>query len=396
MKVGIYFPGYIPESGGGYTFEREILDTLIDISAGSHHNFTAFSPHPYAEIIKSIAKSKNIRFYSFGKFSSIPAKINRRIIKLLKWPKGHLSDLDEAAEKLGMECIWYMTPVYRPVNIPYIATVWDLQHRLQPWFPEVGNHQEWQIRENIYSNLIQRAAYVITGTKTGQDEISFFYQIPKERIRVCPLPAPRLADKLSKIQIQSILNKFNLSPGFLLYPAQFWPHKNHANLLIALKTLKDKFKSNFDLVLVGSEKGNQEYIQKLTNDLGVEKNVHFLGFVSREELAALYQSAFALTYLTFFGPDNLPPLEAFRIGCPVIASAVEGSEEQLGDAAILVEPSNPNAIANAVKSLMDDPNKRAELINRGYQRASRFTAKEYVRNVFNILDEFENIRRVWK
>jgi glycosyltransferase involved in cell wall biosynthesis len=396
MRIGIFVHAYQPEAGGGYTFERDILESLVELLPESHHKFTAFSPNPSTELIKFLAKSPNINFNSIERSASIPAKLFRRVRKLWDWHGKHLSDLSDAAEELGMEFIWFITPVYQPVNIPYIITIWDLQHRLQPWFPEVGALQEWQLREGIYSDLIQRASYVITGTKAGQDEISFFYQIPKERIRILPLPAPSFAAKIIENQVQTVLEKYQLSTGFLLYPAQFWPHKNHANLLLALKILHDKYNTSLDLVLVGSEKGNKEYIHGFAKELGIEKKVHILGFVSREELIALYQSAFALTYMTFFGPENLPPLEAFGIGCPVIASLVQGSEEQLGNAAILVDPRNPDAIADAVKSLMDNPVMRTELIERGYQRASRWMAKEFVRSVITILNEFESIRRSWK
>jgi glycosyltransferase involved in cell wall biosynthesis len=113
-------------------------------------------------------------------------------------------------------------------------------------------------------------------------------------------------------------------------------------------------------------------------------------------MISLYQNAFALTYMTFFGPDNLPPLEAFALGCPVIASKVSGAEEQLGDAALLVDPKNPEQIADAIFKLYNSPDLRKILIDRGSKRAQKWTGHDYVRNIFSILDEFEAIRRCWK
>jgi glycosyltransferase involved in cell wall biosynthesis len=130
-------------------------------------------------------------------------------------------------------------------------------------------------------------------------------------------------------------------------------------------------------------------------ELNLSTQVHFLGFVPREDLLSLYHNAFALTYLTFFGPENLPPLEAFALGCPVIASNVSGAQEQLGNAALLVDPKDPNQIALAIKSLHEDISLRYTLIQRGLERAHRWTGKDYVKGVFSILDEFEPIRRCW-
>jgi len=100
-------------------------------------------------------------------------------------------------------------------------------------------------------------------------------------------------------------------------------------------------------------------------------------------------------YLSFFGPENLPPLEAFSVGCPVIASRVNGASEQLGDAALHVSSTNSDEIALAIKSLMDDLQQRQLLLARGFERAKKATSNDYVSQVFALLDEFEPIRRAW-
>jgi glycosyltransferase involved in cell wall biosynthesis len=114
------------------------------------------------------------------------------------------------------------------------------------------------------------------------------------------------------------------------------------------------------------------------------------------DLVALYRNALALTYTTFFGPENLPPLEAFALGCAVVASAVNGSEEQLGDAALLVPPTDHVALGNAILHIHSDPGIRTRLIERGLQRAHRFTKADYVRGMVAILDELEPVIRTWR
>ena len=396
MRVGVYIPAYPPEAGGGYTFERDVLEALLRHSGECGHKFTIFSPDSPPDLIQALAGSDQVRFCNIGSELSLVQKLFRRATKLINYQGRYLSHLNSALEKWEMECLWFLTPVYQPVNIPYITIVWDLQHRLQPWFPEVGTHREWQERERIYSDLIRRASYVITGTKVGQEETSLFYQIPRQRIRILPLPTPAFINSAGRDHIQPVLEKYQLSPGFIFYPAQFWPHKNHVNLLLAVRTLQQQYKTDIDVVLVGSEKGNIEYIRRIAYELDIEKQVHILGFVTQAELIALYQSALALVFVSYFGPDNLPPMEAFGVGCPVIASAVSGAEEQLGEAALLVDPSSPADIAEAVKTLMENPDRRKRLIELGFEKAASWTADDFVRGVFAILDEFEPIRRSWK
>src|SRR5262249_55724792 len=156
---------------------------------------------------------------------------------------------------------------------------------------------------------------------------------------------------------------------FLLYPAQFWPHKNHVNLLKALDFLRKRNGLRLNLVLTGSDKGNQHYVRHKVREWELSDQVFDLGFVSREELNALYRGALALIFPSFFGPDNIPPLEAFALGCPVLASRIAGAEEQLRSAAMLFNPADPVDIADKVLAVRSDPALRKRLIEEGKQIA---------------------------
>lgn len=299
-----------------------------------------------------------------------------------------------AVQEARLEFLWNPSITSITADVPYIATVWDIQHRLQPWWPEVSAQGEWERREKHFSQYVRRAAFIITSNETGRQELSSFYQVPDDRFRLLPHPPPDV-HRLASEEVTSILTRYSLSPGYLFYPAQFWAHKNHANLLLALQILRDEFDERLDLVLVGSDQGNLPHVRELAERLELQDQLHILGFVPRSDLMALYQGALALAFVTFFGPENLPPLEAFSLGCPVIASSVDGAEEQLGDAALLVDPTDPYRIAENIHRLSKDTVLRDQLVASGYERASRWTAADFVGAVFGILDEFEAVRRCW-
>ena len=134
----------------------------------------------------------------------------------------------------------------------------------------------------------------------------------------------------------------------------------------------------------------------MVKEINLSKQVYFLGFVPLSDMSSLYRNAFALSFMSFFGPDNLPPLEAMALGCPVIAANVSGAKEQLGEAALLVDPKKPEEIAFAIKSLYDDSILRQNLIEHGLIRANSWTAEDYIKEIFSVLDDFEAIRRCWK
>src|SRR5256885_963307 len=122
----------------------------------------------------------------------------------------------------------------------------------------------------------------------------------------------------------------------------------------AVAHLKRTDNLRLPVVFTGSDQGNERAVRELVEKMQMQDQVFFLGHVSRETLKVLYQNALALCYVSFFGPENMPPLEAFGLGCPVIAADVPGASEQLGDAAIRVNPSDKVAIAEALKLVFQD------------------------------------------
>lgn len=379
MRVGVFIGNLNPTSGGGFTFQTNLLEALL--KSKTSHQFYIFY---YGE--KKYQSDLSVEFIK------IPQKktLFKRVIN--KFFKSKYFFLKTIIDK-QIELMWFIIPAFISVKIPYIYTVWDLSHRVLPFFPEVSiSGWTWEDRENHYKTILPKAAYVITGTEAGKNEIIKFYQFPDNRVRVVPFPTPSFALEYNN---SDIINNKKLPDLYLFYPAQFWPHKNHIGLLHALKILKTKYGMDFSLVFTGSDKGNLKYIKERTEELGLNDRVYFFGFVTIEELVVLYKNAFAMVHPTFFGPDNFPPLEAFALGCPVIASIVSGAKEQLGDSALLIDPANEYEIAEAVMLLYQNSNLRQELINKGGTRAKQWTAFDYINGIINIIDEFNVYRRCW-
>ena len=191
------------------------------------------------------------------------------------------------------------------------------------------------------------------------------------------------------------MQKHGITNEFLLYPAQFWPHKNHVNLLRALDLLRSDHGLRPSLVLTGSDQGNREHVRKLISELHLSEQVFDLGFIPRDDLTCLYASATALVYPSFFGPDNLPPLEAFVLRCPAVAADVPGAREQLGEAPLYFNPADPQEIAAKIAEVLDNKDTRRRSIEEGAKIARQRTPEAYVSAIYSLLDEFEPIRRCW-
>ncbi len=386
MNIGVFLGEFEPELGGNYTFQGNIVRRLETFQ--TNHSFFIF--YTGRKPVQASGKLTYVPLFGIG--SWLPRYLKSGLY-LFKGMGGLL--LRNALNRYGVDIIWFVSHRFEPVDIPFICTVLDLEHRIHPFFPEVSvTGSTWDDRERLFSSMIPRAAYVICGTNEGKRQIINFYHPDQNRVRVIPFPIPSFAMEGSEASL-GFASKYGLDKEYLFYPAQFWPHKNHIVLLRTLRLLREKHRLDMLLVFCGSDKGNLSYLKETARDWGIEDQIRFLGFVPTNDLFELYRRAFALTFVSTFGPDNLPPIEAFAIGCPVIASNGEGASEQLGDGALLVDPLSEEEIASAVQKLHEEPETRTSLIRKGKERARDIASRDYLREMVLIFDEFDRYRRCW-
>ena len=381
MRVLLVDFDLAPTAGGGFTLSQEIARALVGGAANGPHTFFVLDTRAHHET--ALPPEAGVTVLR----TPLPSETG-------KWPAYSPDDpfwqfVKAQLDTYRVDCALSLIPWRTSPVLPNIVTVWDLEHRRKPYFPELGASGDWpwESRERLFTRILPRAIGVIAGTETGKRQIERFYGVDPSVIHVIPFPTPAFALEQAGREAPP-LPAANIEQPFLFYPAQFWAHKNHVRLLQAMQLLnRDGWPGS--VVLTGADKGNLPYVQRTAERLGVADRVRFLGFVSRDELASLYQHATALTYVSYLGPDNLPPLEAFALGCPVLASAVDGADELLGSAALMFDPDDAGALAAAVLRLVREPGLREQLIRLGKQRAQRFTVKDYVARLSALLDGLE-------
>ena len=390
MRVGVVADRVSPEVGGVFTFIRPIIDAIRECS--SNHEFVIWEA-----ALEGTIKSRWMELVKHAGESVGAGRLIRLAARMTSIQAVYAAGrIEQFILESDIDVMWFLSQTNAPVSVPYFTTVWDLQHRRQPFFPEVSTTGwTWDARERAFRSKLPRASRIITGTQAGKDEIIAFYGVCPQNVIVVPMPiaeADLSGDSDSRIDVSA---KYGLKSQYLFYPAQFWPHKNHVNLLLALDLLKRNAGVELDLVLTGSDKGNLNHVCETVAALRLTSQVNNLGFVPKADLHWLYREANSLVFPSFFGPDNIPPLEAFALGCPVMAARVPGSEEQLGNAALLFDPADPADIARAILTVHGDRRLRAELIKRGRGVASARSPRAYVEQICCVLDDFTAIRRCW-
>jgi glycosyltransferase involved in cell wall biosynthesis len=394
MRVLLLGLSLRPESGGGYTFSQDVFRALMRAEGHKHQFYVVDSPQLPPSLPKTFSRipvSQRAFRHGLARLLATAKRCAKRYLGLGGGGQAafFLPGQNAQLRKHRLDCALSLNPGEWSPILPNICTVLDLEHRRKPYFPELANHREWNHRERFYRRVLPRALTVIAGTTTGKAQIEHFYGVDQAAVRVIPFPTPSFALDEALIDAANGALPGGVDGEFLFYPAQYWAHKNHFRLLKAVQILREVHGWQGQLVCCGSDKGNLNYLIEQAVELRVAGQVRFLGFVKLSELIALYRHALALTFVSYFGPDNLPPLEAFALGCPVIASAIEGVEEQLGQAALYAKPDSATEIVEAILRLKNEHGLRDALVTAGKIRAAKVTPDNYAASIIGLLDTLE-------
>jgi glycosyltransferase involved in cell wall biosynthesis len=422
MRIGI-LPPVNPASGGIYQYSLTMLHTLEAWrSDGCEDEFVVFArsvPHPalvsmtgHGWTLKPLTPPPSWQQRALNVLRRVvgegPHREAWRWLRQARlWDKTPLPDPDVVRSRPDMKCwlhrcgidlMLYPVPTVLSfeIGLPYVMAIPDLQHRLQPEFPEVSANGEWERREYHFRNGARYATLLLADSEVGKEDILNFYGpygVTPDRVKVLPfIPACYLTLDVSESERQRVRATYSLPERYLFYPAQFWPHKNHIRIVQALGLLKQAHQLKIPVVFCGSYDGEireRTFREVMTfrSQLGLEGEILYLGYVPNEDMSGLYAGAAALVMPTFFGPTNIPVLEAWAFGCPVLTSDIRGIREQAGNAAVLVDPRSVEAIADGIYQLWNDASLRHILADEGRQLLATYRPGDYRQRLIEILEE---------
>lgn len=422
MRIGI-LPVLTGAGGGIYQYSLNMLQALQELNHNEGDDefavFTNDLQHPaliplindahwgvysadFASPAKRMAKLLLHKALPAGGFDRLAKGLRSRSNKALPINDldliRHNTAMNRHLRRRGIKLMVYPAPsaLSFEAGIPFIMAVHDLQHRLHPEFPEVAADGNFQRREYLFRNAARYATLLLADSEVGKEDILNLYGsfgITSARVKVLPfLPACYLVPNVLKSEGANIRAAYNLPEKYFFYPAQFWPHKNHIGIVRALRLFKQTHQIEAPIVFCGSHEGELrtrtfKEVMALARRLGVEHQVIYLGLVPDKQMSALYAEAVALVMPTFFGPTNIPVLEAWAFGCPVLTSDIRGIQDQVGNAGLLVDPKSVEAIAEGLDLLWTNEYLRRELAVLGSKRLKSYTTADYIEKLEEILNE---------
>lgn len=329
-KIGLYL-AVETNAGGMFQYAQSILIALSKLDKSKYEIVVAYSDVEWANVLKKYNIEGHLllnckigtRISNFFMAIRLSAKITRIISAFINPLITELKHLNcELWIFPAQESLSYQVP------FPAIGTIHDLMHRYEPQFPEVSSGFRHLIREHRFKNISKFSKAILVDSEVGRSHVVESYATESNKIFVLPYVAPSYIYEEKERHDFDI--HYKLPNKFYFYPAQFWQHKNHIRLLDALKLSLRQY-PDMSLVFSGGKLYEYEKVLQYCRDNQLSDNVHFVGYVPYSDMRGFYKRARALVMPTFFGPTNIPPLEALICGCPIIVSRIYAMPEQLGD-----------------------------------------------------------------
>lgn len=273
-------------------------------------------------------------------------------------------------------------------NAKVIVTVHDLVYKT---YPDGHTPQTRETTEKQLAQIVDQADRIICCSQSTINDLKHYFPVKEGQVRLVYQGVNKnvfypLKDPVRQ-QARQALTKRGIPESFLLFVGTIEPRKNLQNLFLAFSILKKSNKFKGKLVVSGMKGWMVEGLEEVIKKFSLTNDVIFPGYVSDDELRALYNLCEAFVFPSFYEGFGFPIVEAFSCGAAVITSNVSSCPEIAADAALTVNPYNPDEIADAVVRIIDDPKLKNIMQARALHRAQNFSFQKTAAETLNVYQE---------
>ncbi len=281
-----------------------------------------------------------------------------------------------------LHALGYVQPLACPCRS--VVTVHDLSFLL---FPQYFNRINRLYLSHLTRLSTRRSDRVIAVSESTKRDLVRLIGLPPEKIDVVHSAIQAGFQPIGDAALlRDFRRRHGLDDPFILFISTLEPRKNAERLILAYARLRQTGRVSHKLVLAGAKGWRYEGIFARVEELGLGKDIIFPGFVPPVDIPLWYNCADLFVYPSLYEGFGSPPLESMACGTPVVASSGSSLPEVVGDAALLVEPTDVNALADAIWRILSDPSLRAELVQKGLRRVRQFSWEETARRTVQVYE----------
>lgn len=356
------------------TYTKQILKNILSIDSVNNY-YLFWSGRDYESILKhcnvkiSISSKKHHRFWEQY---YIPELLKNKEVDVYHVPQNGIG-LPESKKSI------------------YIATIHDLIPYIMP--ETVGKGYLSKFISQM-PRIIASVDMIITVSEWSKKDIMRIFDVPENKIAVTYLAADDLFKPMDRVSASDHINKkYNIDGNFILYLGGFSPRKNVKSILVAYSMIYKNLSRDYKVVVIGSARDDHQFLNKLSQSLGIDGRVYFPGYVPYEDLPYFYNAADLFVYPSLYEGFGLPTLEAMCCGTPTITSNVSSIPEIVGEGAMLINPFDTSELAKSMEMVLENNDIKADLISKGFERALSFSWKKAAQETLAV---YENAYRMYK
>jgi len=367
MRIGIDALAAASQAGGDATYIRNVIRGLGTIDPDG--DYTLFSTmFPPESLIPCTERMRRTTVWCPTLSLYTPISL----------------PLSLARERIDVAHVQYVASPLCPARV--VVSVHDIAYERYPHFFTPPTVAKFRM---LVPLTVRRAAVVLTLSEFSKRDIVRRYCVLPEKVTVTPLAAdpmyrPMRDEGRDAGRLAEVRAKYGTGERFILSVGNLQPRKNLKTLIEAYVKLRQADATRHKLVLVGREAWLHDDIFAAARASGYTDELVFTGYVPDADLVALYNAADVFVYPSLFEGFGLPPLEAMACGTPVVTGNTSALPETVGEAALMVDPRDAEALAGALTRLLGDAELRAELAARGIARAALFSWDDTARIILDV------------
>ncbi len=394
------------ENGGAKIFVLELIQLLAALEP--HAKFVLLTHQKTHEELAKLDRSNLRRLMVIEQASAVPAtSVRVRLISIARAILPHLpgrlrrvvglvgyklnitikrrTTRRSLLREMGVDLLFcpFTAPTFFEIGIPTVCIIYDLQYKTHPEFFDPADVAH---RDHTFLDACQRATGLVAISEYSRTVGIAHGNIAPDRIQTIYLRMARRLEAAPYVE-NTVLNRLELKPQlYLLYPANFWRHKNHEMLFTAFgMACKVGLPPEIRLVCTGASGERLDYLKQAAAALHLADRIFFPGFLPDSDIAVLMANCRGVIFPSLYEGFGLPVIEAMASGVPVACSNLTSLPEVAGNAALLFDPRVPDQIAMAIRNLVENDILRCELRTKGTSRAALFLDADRMANEYMTL-----------